>query len=83
MNAISNDSITEKSKNVNTNDQNSDVNERKSKISEKNGVTWDDLTKGDDSFKDAEDNSDIIVHPPAPKKKTTEKENPKAEAKKV
>ena len=44
MNAISNDSIIEKSKNVNTNDQNADVNERKSKVPEKNGVTWDDIS---------------------------------------
>ncbi|MBQ8566487.1 MAG: hypothetical protein IJ445_02740 [Clostridia bacterium] len=67
---------------LNDEKRNASKNERKSKIPEKNGVTWDDLTKGDDSFKDAEDNSDIIVHPPAPKKKTTEKEKPKAEAKK-
>ena len=68
--------------NVKFNKQKNDINDRKSKIPEKNGVTGDDLTKGDDSFKDAEDNSDIIVHPPAPKKKVEKKEAPKAEAKK-
>jgi len=57
-------------------------NERNSKIPEKNVVTWDDLTEGYDPFKEAEDNSDIIVHPPAPKKKVEKKETPKAEAKK-
>jgi len=52
--------------NVKFNKQKNNINDRKSKIPEKNGVTWDDLTEGDDSFKETEDNSDIVVHPPAP-----------------
>ena len=36
--------VPDNSENVNTNDQNADVNERKSKVPEKNGVTWDDIS---------------------------------------
>ena len=75
--------IPEKSRNVNSN-------ERNSKKTENRGVNWNDLTEGTDIGKQAEDNSDIRVHPPAPKKKVSKntesdkapKVEPKKEAKK-
>ena len=72
MNAISNHSIPENSKNVN-------IDERNSKKSENRGVNWNDLTEGTDIGKQAEDNGYIRVHPPASKTKADKKEVPKAE----
>ena len=70
-----NNNIPDNSKNVNSN-------ERNSKKSENRGVNWNDLTEGTDIGKQAEDNSDIRVHPPAPNKKTTKEESSKAEPEK-
>ena len=59
---VSNNSIPENSENVNSD-------ERNSKKAEGRGVTWSDLEP--DITVQAEDNSDIRVHPPAPKKKAS------------
>ena len=56
---------------INDEKRNASKNERNSKKSENRGVNWSDLTEGTDIGKQAEDNSDIRVHPPAPKKKAS------------
>ena len=57
-----NNSIPNYSEKVNANGQNFDFDERKSKIPEKNGVTFADL-RDNKFFNEKDDSSEIIVHP--------------------